>query len=289
MTSPVTKARYPSTIHESPTPEGIRARCPECGEDTLRPIAYGLPSLELMEAAGRGEVVLGGCVITPHAPAWACTRCRYQGGTLGGKANFESVDGDPRNAERNEEKDVSYGLGEHRHRFAVWAAGRASQRGFTTVRNLRQALEATTIRQVLSAPETMQLSADQFDAVHRAWCSSICSTLGGRSIPGVTYGRAAKLVAVYLKAIVIMGEECDTPFGRNLHPPIDRVLLRALASSARITSPHKASWRLINWTQLDESRYEELIAQLRSVVPDGVPFWTIEEYWQPSDSSEEAP
>jgi hypothetical protein len=34
---------------------------------------------------------------------------------------------------------------EHRHRFAVWAAARAAQRGFVTVEKLRDALEATDI------------------------------------------------------------------------------------------------------------------------------------------------
>ena len=178
---------------------------------------------------------------------------------------------------------MTYGLPEHRHRFAVWAAARASQRGFTTVRNLREALEATNIREVVASPRTLRLSASQFDALHRGWCSSICSSLRQRSIARVTYGRAAKLVGVYLKATVIMGEGCDTPFGCNLHPPIDRILLRGLASSKRIVSPHKFAWRTLNWTQLDEPSYVELIRQLRSAIPNGAPFWTIEEYWEPSD------
>ena len=176
---------------------------------------------------------------------------------------------------------MSYDLAEHRHRFAVWAAARASQRGFTTVKNLRNAVQATDIREVLSAPQTAQVSAAQFDALHRAWCSSICSSLRRRRIAGVTYGRAAKLVAVYLKATVIMGEGCNSSLGRNLHPPIDRILLQGLASSGRITSPHKAAWRSINWTQLNESAYYELIDQLRGAIPCDAPFWTIEEYWQP--------
>ena len=44
---------------------------------------------------------------------------------------------------------MSYDLSEHRHRFAIWAAARASQRGFTTVENLRNALESTDIQDVL--------------------------------------------------------------------------------------------------------------------------------------------
>lgn len=183
---------------------------------------------------------------------------------------------------------MSYDLPEHRHRFAVWAAARASQRGFTTVGTLRDALQATDIRKVLAAPQNLHLSAAQFDALHRRWCSSICSSLSQRPIANVMYGRAAKLVAVYLKAIVIMGGDCNSSLGRNLHPPIDRILLHGLAKSGRITSPHKAAWRSINWTQLDRAAYEQLIGQLRGAIPEDAPFWTIEEYWEPSDTGDDA-
>jgi hypothetical protein len=123
----------------------------------------------------------------------------------------------------------------------------------------RNALQATDIREVLADRDTLQVSAIQFDALHRRWCSRICSSLAQSGIKNPPYGRAAKLVAVYLKATIIMGgASCDSPLGRNLHPPIDRILLQGLASS-RIESPHRAAWRLIDWTQLDESGYYKLI------------------------------
>jgi hypothetical protein len=155
------------------------------------------------------------------------------------------------------------------------------------VKNLREALEATDIRNVLAAPQTLEASAAEFNAMHQRWCSSICSNLKQHAVANVTYGRAAKLVAVYLKAIVIMSDACNSSLGHNLHPPIDRILLHGLASSKRLTSPHQASWRSINWTQLDVSAYERLVDQLRDVIPDGTPFWTIEEYWEPSDTEDD--
>lgn len=182
---------------------------------------------------------------------------------------------------------MSYDITEHRHRFAVWAAARAAQRGFTTVRNLRDALQATDIQETLSASSTLDLSAAQFDKLHRQWCSAICSSLIDRQISKTTHGRAAKLVAIYLKAIVVMGSWYDSPLARHMHPPIDRILLQSLAASDRITSPYKAAWRSISWTQLDEAAYEQLIAQLRGAMPAGAPFWMLEEYWQPSDSEDD--
>lgn len=45
--------------------------CPRCGS-AAREIVYGLPSLELFEAADRGEVALGGCGVVEDAPAFRC-------------------------------------------------------------------------------------------------------------------------------------------------------------------------------------------------------------------------
>jgi hypothetical protein len=50
-------------------------RCSRCALPAVLPIAYGLPSGELMEAAARGEVALGGCIVGPQH--WACSACGY--------------------------------------------------------------------------------------------------------------------------------------------------------------------------------------------------------------------
>ena len=138
---------------------------------------------------------------------------------------------------------MQYSLSEHRHRFAVWAAARAAQRGFTTVENLCAALETTDIRHATSTSEALELRSTTFESLHRGWCTAIASVLDGRGIAGVSFGRAAKLVAVYLKAAVLMGEAANTPLGHLMHPPIDRTSLQNLAATPRIESPHKGAWR----------------------------------------------
>lgn len=45
--------------------------CPVCGR-TAVPIVYGYPDEEVMEAARRGEVALGGCVIVDDQPTHQC-------------------------------------------------------------------------------------------------------------------------------------------------------------------------------------------------------------------------
>lgn len=182
---------------------------------------------------------------------------------------------------------VLYDLSEHRHRFAAWAAARAAQRGFAGVEDLRSALKTTDIRVTISRPETSQVGPSEFENLHRRWCTAICSTWNRREIgKEMKYGRAAKLVAVYLKTVVIMGAGAETPLGRCIHPPIDRTLLHRLAASRQIQSPHKTAWRNTNWTQLGKSEYYTLTAQLRDAVPRDLPFWMLEEYWNVSDDEE---
>ena len=40
------------------------SNCPTCNAAKLIPIVYGLPGRELMEQSDRGEIQLGGCVVT---------------------------------------------------------------------------------------------------------------------------------------------------------------------------------------------------------------------------------
>jgi hypothetical protein len=174
-----------------------------------------------------------------------------------------------------------YTIEEHRHRFAVWAAARAAQRGFRTVAVLREALEVTDLRSFLSGSASADIRKDEFDALHQDWCRAICEHLAHHSSTGVSFGRAAKLVAVYLKTMVIMGERWDSSLGRNAHPPIDRRLLKEPRKQVKDKNLRR-EWSAVNWTQLDEAEYYALVRQLRDLVLPA-PFWTLEKHWQPSD------
>lgn len=63
-------------------PEGVsatgRGTCPACGSEAVVPLVYGLPGRNAAEAAQRGEIELGGCVIGPQAPTLACRSCEGQ-------------------------------------------------------------------------------------------------------------------------------------------------------------------------------------------------------------------
>jgi len=52
--------------------------CPRCRQKAGVEILYGYPAPEAVEAAERGEVVLGGCCIDLEGPERACTSCGHQ-------------------------------------------------------------------------------------------------------------------------------------------------------------------------------------------------------------------
>lgn len=56
--------------------------CPRCSRTGV-PIIYGMPDPHLVDLAGRGEVVLGGCVIPPEPPTTTCPRCHELWGVDG--------------------------------------------------------------------------------------------------------------------------------------------------------------------------------------------------------------
>ena len=60
-----------------------RPKCERCGSDRVVPILYGFPTCDMFEAAERGDVGIGGCVVTGEDPEWLCRACdkRFGAGT----------------------------------------------------------------------------------------------------------------------------------------------------------------------------------------------------------------
>lgn len=56
------------------TPSFVSA-CPSCSSTDARRIVYGYPTAETFEAAERGEIELGGCVIGEESPDYVCRGC----------------------------------------------------------------------------------------------------------------------------------------------------------------------------------------------------------------------
>jgi hypothetical protein len=182
---------------------------------------------------------------------------------------------------------MPYDKTEHRHRFAAWAAARAVQRGWgsSKTEKLRGALESCGVREFVCSPESRGIDERRFREFHRQWCREVIKSLTQQGVAAATFGRAAKLVAVYLKVMVVLSPAGDCDLARVAHPPIDRTELQKLAAEAGVDSPHKRLWKTVNWTQLTEENYYSLIGQLRALIPSSDPFWTLEQYWNTADDS----
>ena len=189
-----------------------------------------------------------------------------------------------------------YDIGEHRHRFAVWTAARAVARGFTSTAKVKNAIDACGLRAfAFGDPGNWPADPELVDSLHKKWSAAILRQLemdevfekkkGGakRKKPlekEKCYGWAAKIIAIYLKTIILMGCHWDHAFAKVMHPPIDRALLKELSKRSEFPAS-KSQWSKTNWTQLTEDDYEKLIASFRAARANDGEFWRIERFWNP--------
>jgi hypothetical protein len=109
-----------------------------------------------------------------------------------------------------------------------------------------------------------------------------------------SYGRAQKLVNIYLKSkLVCAGWEAHASV-KNLHPPLDRVLISSLRSflsenastygEAKLAFK-RAQWLGRNWTSFDKATYDAYIETIK-LIQRSEPLWAIERLWEPAKVSE---
>jgi hypothetical protein len=170
---------------------------------------------------------------------------------------------------------MGYTFTDHIHNFAVWTAARAVQRNFTNTGNIKSAIEKAELRLLIDSREIW--TNEQFDIYHQGKANIIITSLkvGGKALEiKATYGRAAKIIAIYIKTVAVIRYSGVGNLAKIAHPPIDRILL---------TKAHKDHQNLgldkINWTQLSEIEYFDLIGKLRTLRFEN--FWEIEKYWSP--------
>ena len=172
----------------------------------------------------------------------------------------------------------------HRHRFAAWAAARASQRGWVKTPAIIAAIEASGLSKLVAGRRAWPNTVPAFDRAHRDLCRQIAKHVQSKAKTKSTFGRAAKVVAVYLKSMVVFGPEHSSALARLAHPPIDRTLLKAIARDAQLDGNLRKICGECNWTELDEDGYYGLIAELRKHGLDKPSFWMLERYWDPRRS-----
>ena len=177
---------------------------------------------------------------------------------------------------------MAYTIAMHHHRFAAWAAARAAQRGLANSRIIIDALEGCGVKAVVDNPDDWPQTAGAFDVAHRNWCSVLLERLLAAGVSKATYGRAAKVIAIYLKSRIVLGGQQDSPFATVIHPPIDRILLQSLAGHLHARDrPLADHLRATTWTSLANDTYDDLIRRLRRAELDQPAFWCIERFWDP--------
>ncbi len=181
-------------------------------------------------------------------------------------------------------KFEDYTIHEHRHRSAAWIAGRsASVRGGKafSVERAKEWIEATPLREYLEKPQKLP-DAARFDDEHCEWRKQIIAAANRDAKPQViSHGTAAKLINVYLKASLICGGHHEK--AKHIHPPIDRLLLNALAEGSA-AKEDKKFWREYAqkaWSKFETDDYQAVIDKLKTLPELKTKgLWAAEYYWQ---------
>ena len=163
-----------------------------------------------------------------------------------------------------------YNFNQHKHNYAVWAAARAVQRGFTTTGNIKIAIEKSDLRQF--SEDISYYSSEQFEKFHRVCSRQLINAFSDLNLADVSYGRAAKIISIYLKTSVVLTSKGECEKSKIIHPPIDSILLNNISKIEGLSN-----LKAIRWTQLEEFGYWELINKLKSYFTKLD--WTLEEYW----------
>ncbi|QXH95743.1 hypothetical protein HU749_004975 [Pseudomonas ogarae] len=207
----------------------------------------------------------------------------------------------------------NYSIAEHRHRFAIWAAGRAYSRQGPghTIAVATQLINESGVGQIstpddLPPPQEIDAFLDlQFRNViniavkltyTRTWKDETKAEHSSQHDLICSYGRAQKLVNVYLKSkLVCAFSDADQSKISALHPPLDRQLLNAIGSylarpnhkGSDLQKKFKAALNLgESWTTFEKPAYDAHLSVIKDIQA-GRPLWGIEWLWHPSALEEE--
>lgn len=172
---------------------------------------------------------------------------------------------------------MNYDIKEHKHRYAAWAASRASSVKGCRFK-VRQGGMIIKHLNLTDCPEKLPEPC-KFDSFHRSLRESAISKSKELGL-NFTHGVAAKLINIYMKTIFICGGHSEHDKTKSIHPPIDALLLKALHQ--KNIGGLKAEWReaiKIRWSKFNSEQYEKVIKNIRAAL-NGESLWKIEEYWQ---------
>ncbi len=176
---------------------------------------------------------------------------------------------------------MKYNIKTHIHLYSSWAASRAASviTNRFTVEKGQLILSKSKIKSFITNPGKLP-NIKNFDKEHLSWRKELIGLSSGVMKKPLTHGIAAKMINIYLKSIIICGGYHDHPKAEAVHPPIDSVLLKALAKENY--NDKQKFWRKANkiaWSNFDSTQYQDVINEIRRGL-NGKALWEIEEYWK---------
>ena len=162
----------------------------------------------------------------------------------------------------------------HLRRFGAWSATRAIAM-FTKnidVKTVHDALIAIKLDSRISRKRFTTRTS--YDIFHKEVIKEFKTACRSKGLD-LSYGKACKAVAVYLKVVyVISGSRPD--IAHYAHPPIDREMIGFLGTSVKNSYP---------WTQLTDTTYYTVYQTLEdaattaNILESEGPRWMLEELW----------
>ena len=170
-----------------------------------------------------------------------------------------------------------YTIKEHIHRYSIWTAARASQRGLKNfkIEILKTILDKIDFKNQVEKYIKSDVNKESFEIFHKKFANEIIKN-GAKLKINITYGRASKIISIYLKTAIIIASGGKGKAANIIHAPIDRILLKALSKEYK-----KSNWNKLTWTKFTETQYWKLINDLEI---NNLPInWKLEQFWNPED------
>ena len=180
---------------------------------------------------------------------------------------------------------IQYSIEKHKHTYAKWCAAAAYGRGLAGGGNTLafKLIDLSGLGQV-TGPEHIGQSVDEWQMSFMRKIKSEAECLG---IGDFSFGRAQKLVNIYLKTILVCGGHHQHPKVALLHPPLDFELFKGLrtflsknrgAMSEARSAFLSAQRRNPRWTMFSEADYVAHIDAIKLLMADK-PLYQVEEHW----------
>jgi hypothetical protein len=180
-------------------------------------------------------------------------------------------------------RDEAYTIRKHRHLYACWCAARAYGRGLKkgSAETAFTLIEASGLKEV-SSPDDIGEDVD-------AWLLHLMNQIMGKAalmkLEDFSFGRAQKLVSIYLKTVLVCGGHHEHPLVAKLPPPLDRQLFKGIRKHLRedMGNPGAKAFRSAqavnpSWTSFSIDDYLAHVAALKLIMC-GKPLYMVEEHW----------